>query len=115
MAQGWGVTNVTVRYVAGDATWEITMDPARVDILVFNQERFRRINEVIGAALPASNHIQPDGRPVGGALPPEEVARRIGLRGQPRYVGPREEGTSHDPLCIHSEDCTWWCIEEHEE
>lgn len=111
----WGVTKVIVRYVSGDSTYEVSMDPAKIDILVFNQERFRRINEVVGAPLPPTNHVQPDGRPVRGSQTPAELAREIGLDGPPRRVGPRESGTSHDPMCVHKEDCIWWCFEEHAE
>lgn len=112
-ATDWGVTKVTVRYVAGDSTWEVSLDPAKIDILVFNRERFEAINRIIGAPLPESNHIQPDGASVDGRLTPAEVAERMGLDGPPRRIGPREDGTSHDPMCVHESNCTWWCVEEH--
>jgi hypothetical protein len=111
----WGVTQVTIKYVTADATWEVALDPAKIDILVFNQERFEKINAIIGRPLPEQNHIQPDGRPFKGPGTPQEIAKRMGLSGPPRRIGPREAGTSHDPLCVHNQDCTWWCISDHME
>lgn len=111
----WGVTNVTIRYVAGDSTWELSLDPEQIDILVFNRERFEQINKIIGAPIPETNHLQPDGASFDGKLTPEEAAALMGSNGPPRRIGPREEGTSHGPACMHNQGCEWWCIEEHEQ
>jgi hypothetical protein len=110
--QAWGVTQVIVRYVSGADTWEVSLDPENIDALVFNWERFKKINEVIGDPLPEGNHVLPDGRLVQGDDPPDVVAQRIGLSGPPQKIGPREEGTSGEPACLHNVDCTWWCIGE---
>jgi hypothetical protein len=111
-AKKWGVTKVVVHYVAGDDTWEVEFDPKKVDILVFNWERFRKVNEVVGEPLKEDHHVRPDGRLVHGQEPPAEVARRMGLKGPPKRVGPRQEGTSEDPMCLHNPDCIWWCMDE---
>jgi hypothetical protein len=109
-ARKWGVTKVIVHYVSGDDTWEIEMDPKKIDILVFNWKRFRRVNEVIGEPLKKNHHVRPDGRLVHGDEPAAEVARRMGINGPPRRIGRREEGTSLDSMCVHNENCTWWCV-----
>lgn len=110
--QKWGVTQVIVRYVSGDDTWEITLDPKHIDVLVFNWERFKRANGVIGDPISPKNHVRPDGRLVDSDEPAADVARRIGLNGPPRRVGPRGAGTGDDPICIHNQNCVWWCFDE---
>jgi hypothetical protein len=108
----WGVTQVIVRYVSGDDTWEIALDPKHIDVLVFNWERFKKVNGVVGDPISKKNHVRPDGRLVEGNEPAEEVAKKIGLNGPPKKVGPRESGTGDDPICIHNQNCTWWCLDE---
>lgn len=107
----WGVTEVTIRYVSQGRTWEVSLDPKQIDILVFNWERYEKIAGQIGTPVTRERHIQPDGRGPGNR-PAAEVARAMGLKRPPRDVGPAEAGTSLQPVCLHNEDCTWWCIDE---
>lgn len=115
--KSWGVTDVTIRYVAGGRTWEISLDPKEIDILVFNDRRYREISAHIGHPADRERHVLPDGRSVTGK-PAAEVAKAMGLRRPPRDVGPAESGTSHDIMCLHHNECQWWCMDEthdHEE
>lgn len=107
--EAWGVTEVIVRYYAGKDQWEISLDPGRIDVLVFNWERFRRINEVVGGPMPASHHAMPDGASADGARTPEQMAELMGLNGPPRRIGERASGTSGDPICFHRTECDWFC------
>lgn len=108
----WGVTEVVVRYVAGDETWEVSLDPKHVDALVFNWDRFKAINKVVGRPLEKGHHVRPDGRLMYGNEPADEVARRMGLKGPPKKLGPRQAGTTDEPACFHNSSCVWWCMDE---
>jgi hypothetical protein len=111
MAEDWGVTDVTIRYHAKGRTWEVSLDPEKIDILVFNWKHYERIVEVLGHPVTKDRHILPDGRSVEGK-PAEDVAREMGLKGPPREIGPAEAGTSLDPICFHQAGCQWWCFDE---
>jgi len=109
--QKWGVTDVTIRYFSGDEEWEVSLDPKKIDILVFNWERYKAISSQIGSPADRDREILPDGRGRNGK-PAADVAREMGLKGPPVRTGKRRDGTSYDPVCVHNEDCTWWCIDE---
>jgi hypothetical protein len=110
--RGWGITDVTIRYVSGNDTWEVSLDPHEIDILVFNWKRFEEISRVVGRPPAREHHLRPDGTPAHGGGTPAETARRVGFRGPPRRVGPRQEGTTYEPGCVHNRTCQWWCIDE---
>lgn len=117
MADGaWGVSEVVIKYHSKDGEWEVSIDPAKVDILVFNWERFKEINNIIGQPITKDHHLKADGGSDDGAFTPEQIAQQLGSNGPPRLVGPPPQGVaaedSGDPICYHNRDCTWFCTDD---
>jgi hypothetical protein len=117
----WAVTEVVIRYRSKDAHWEVSMDPSKIDLLVFNWERFKQINAIIGQPIAADNHFKPDGASKDGKYTAAENAQRAGTKGPPRKLPnpPGDAGKNDvieeedtDPICIHNRDCTWYCTDE---